>query len=302
MFLPLEKKTDRVLKLTEEAIGLNAANYTVWQYRREVIQALGIPNVLSAEGLNQKFQEEFKFSLSMIDENPKNYQVWHHRKILVSWAAGYDEETGKISPQCENHGQDLLEQELELTALLIEKDVKNYHAWQHRQWLLTTFSNYSGEIEFISTLLNEDVRNNSAWNQRYFVVVNSKNITAKMLNDEMEYAWNQILKARSNESAWNYLRGLIDLKSDLDVPFYKEIPDKFQELFSSAGVRSIPMLALMLDLIDEDLARGSESDKKYKQALEICDLLSEQIDTIRKSYWAYLKNRMVDSYSARFST
>lgn len=29
--------------------------------------------------------------------------------------------------------------ELEFTADILDMDAKNYHAWQYRQWVLTTF-------------------------------------------------------------------------------------------------------------------------------------------------------------------
>ena len=38
-------------------------------------------------------------------------------------------------------------------------DQKNYHAWQHRQWVLQTFNLFDQELEFIDKLLLEDVRN-----------------------------------------------------------------------------------------------------------------------------------------------
>lgn len=30
--------------------------------------------------------------------------------------------------------------ELEFTADILDMDTKNYHAWQYRQWVLTTFT------------------------------------------------------------------------------------------------------------------------------------------------------------------
>ena len=41
---------------------------------------------------------------------------------------------------------------------ILEKDQKNYHAWQHRQWVLQTFNLWKGEIEYVDRLLQEDIR------------------------------------------------------------------------------------------------------------------------------------------------
>ncbi|CAK5031523.1 unnamed protein product [Meloidogyne enterolobii] len=54
----------RVLELTTTCISLNAANYSVWNYRRKVLRALGL-----------NIEDELKYCETVIGENPKNYQV-----------------------------------------------------------------------------------------------------------------------------------------------------------------------------------------------------------------------------------
>jgi protein farnesyltransferase/geranylgeranyltransferase type-1 subunit alpha len=72
------------------------------QYRREILRALGAD-----------ISDELLYCEEMIYDNPKNYQVWHHRKTLVN-------ESGKF------------EGELAFTALQLQEEPKNYHAWQYR--------------------------------------------------------------------------------------------------------------------------------------------------------------------------
>lgn len=55
-----------------------------------------------------------------LQDNPKNYQVWHHRRVIVEWLN---------DPSFE----------LELTEAILDIDAKNYHAWQHRQWAMLTY-------------------------------------------------------------------------------------------------------------------------------------------------------------------
>ena len=43
---------------------LNPANYTVWNYRRQVLKAI-----------DADLREEMQYSREMIEEHPKNYQV-----------------------------------------------------------------------------------------------------------------------------------------------------------------------------------------------------------------------------------
>ena len=104
-----------------------------------MLKELNIPQVMKNQSLSPEFEEEMTFSKDMIEENNKNYQVWHHRRILVTWAAGYDEDTVKHSLEDDKDCDAILKRELKLTSELLNKDSKNYHAWQHRQWVLKIF-------------------------------------------------------------------------------------------------------------------------------------------------------------------
>ena len=63
--LKSQEKSERALALTKDALDLNPANYTVWQYRREILRYL-----------NKDLKEELKYNRGMIEVNEKNYQVW----------------------------------------------------------------------------------------------------------------------------------------------------------------------------------------------------------------------------------
>lgn len=78
-------------------------------YRRDILKAL-----------NKNLTDELQYVEEMIYSNPKNYQVWHHRRVIVERF---------------QHG----EGELEVTEAVLKLDAKNYHAWQHRQWAIKTF-------------------------------------------------------------------------------------------------------------------------------------------------------------------
>ena len=74
--------------------------------------------------------------------------------------------------------------ELEFIESILNLDAKNYHAWQHRQWVIKEFTLWDNELEYVNKLLNEDIRNNSAWNQRYFVISNTTGFTDKVIKKE----------------------------------------------------------------------------------------------------------------------
>jgi len=97
----------------------------------------------------------------------KNYQVWHHRRLLLTYI--YSKDAATKNP-------DLLLKELKFIEKVFEEDSKNYHTWSYRQWILSNFNRdelWAVEIPFIERLIDEDVRNNSAWHHRFFVVFDS---------------------------------------------------------------------------------------------------------------------------------
>ena len=60
--------------MTTDCIKQNPANYTVWEYRRQIIKALNI-----------ELDSEFAWTSSIIARNIKNFQVWHHRQVSTTF-------------------------------------------------------------------------------------------------------------------------------------------------------------------------------------------------------------------------
>eukprot|EP00245_Coleochaete_scutata_P000770 TRINITY_DN10926_c0_g2_i1.p1 TRINITY_DN10926_c0_g2~~TRINITY_DN10926_c0_g2_i1.p1 ORF type:complete len:193 (-),score=17.72 TRINITY_DN10926_c0_g2_i1:40-618(-) len=107
-----QEKSERALDLTAIVITMNAANYTVWHYRRLVLEAL-----------HSDLEDELEYIDFIVEDNPKNYQLWYHRR----WVAGKRGVSGAK-----------VKRELDFTAEQLENDSKNYHAWSHRQvWSLS---------------------------------------------------------------------------------------------------------------------------------------------------------------------
>lgn len=61
-----QEKSGRVLTLLEDVLQRNPANYTAWQYRREVLEEVGCD-----------VERELEFVGDATESNPKNYQVWY---------------------------------------------------------------------------------------------------------------------------------------------------------------------------------------------------------------------------------
>ena len=107
--------------------------------------------------LNLDLRGEIKYINDKALRYEKNYQIWHHRQLVID---RLDDPSG----------------ETEFIARMFEKDAKNYHVWSYRQWLVKRFRfwddepRYTAELDYLNWLLKEDVRNNSAWNHRFFLI------------------------------------------------------------------------------------------------------------------------------------
>ncbi|XP_033607812.1 protein farnesyltransferase/geranylgeranyltransferase type-1 subunit alpha isoform X2 [Cryptotermes secundus] len=251
------EKSERALQLTKDALDLNPANYTVWQYRREILKHL-----------NKDLIPELHYVKEVIEDNPKNYQVWHHRRVIVEWLQ---------DPSYE----------LSFTKTVLSQDSKNYHAWQHRQWVIRTFKLFENELQYVDHLLEDDIRNNSAWNQRYFVINNTTGFKPDVVEQELAFTLEKIKKVTNNESAWNYLRGVL-LHHSGGLSQVQNVRKVCEELYSS-GNRSPLLLAFLVDICEENIERadGDKADSLH-QAVQLCDMLANEYDTIRREYWNYI--------------
>jgi len=247
--LQKDERSERALQLTADVISLNAANYTVWYYRRMLL-----------DSLKTDLYKELEFVTRIGRENPKNYQIWQHRKVVVE----------KSSESAA---------ELAFTSDMIDEDGgKNYHAWAHRQWVIETYGLWDKELEFVDGCLKLDLRNNSAWNQRYFVVSKWQKLTKPVISDEIQYALKYILKAPNNQSPWAYLKGVLLNQKYSDFPEIKASCLQLKEKFVSCP----HVVSLLVDINEQE----NTADSKV-MAKELCGALANSLDNIRQKYWNY---------------
>lgn len=250
--------SERALTLTKDALRLNAANYTVWHYRRDILKHLGLD-----------LNEELAYVEEVILDNPKNYQVWHHRRVIIEWLNDPSHE-------------------LDFTAKVLGMDAKNYHAWQHRQWVIRSYNLWDDELAYTDFLISQDIRNNSAWNQRFFVIEH-KGLSPVLVKDELNYTMSRIQVIKNNESSWSYLRGVLQRSGDSLITN----PDVvvFAEGLYGNGVRSPYLLAFLFDVyVEKTLSKPGADDFSINKvrAFEICELLENKHDIVRNKYWKYM--------------
>ncbi|CAE1317795.1 FNTA [Acanthosepion pharaonis] len=172
---------------------------------------------------------------------------------------------------------------------------KNYHAWQHRQWVLKTYSLWDKELNYVDKLLSLDLRNNSAWNHRYFVICNTSKYTDEVIESEINYTWDYIEQTPHNESAWNYLKGVLMLNGLREYP---QVLEKCLHLYDK-NCRSPYLLACLIDIYEDQLETNPTNQKQIlNKALELCELLAEEHDLIRQEYWRYISQSLSTEYGS----
>ncbi|KAI0428484.1 prenyltransferase alpha subunit [Xylaria sp. FL1042] len=279
----VKEHTPRCLRLTEHIIDMNPSHYTVWLYRFDIVKALGIPISAELGWLNDVSLEHLK-----------NYQIWHHRQLLLDlhYPTLQSDADAVAALAADEHN---------FLADILGRDTKNYHVWSYRQYLVRKLGLWDsiGEIPSIELLISEDVRNNSAWSHRFFLVFdNPKQSTPEshsteydpkvptdIIDREISYTQEKIGLAPQNQSPWNYLRGVL-VKGGKPLGTVREFVETFVTALGEEQeeVRSSHALDLLADIYKE----AGEKDKA-----DLClRRLGEKWDRIREAYWAYRRRQL----------
>ncbi|GAB0138563.1 hypothetical protein EsDP_00006793 [Epichloe bromicola] len=267
----------RCLRLTEHIISMNPAHYTVWLYRFKIVQTLKLP-----------VPEEIDWLNAVALSNLKNYQIWHHRQLLMDYyfpVIASDEETIKK----------LARTEIQFVNAMLDEDTKNYHVWSYRQYLVRKLGMWNvSELAATQNLIEDDIRNNSAWAHRFFLVfsdpatstpnlpatAHDPEVPAPIVDRELSYAKEKIVLAPQNQSGWNYLRGVLAKGGrclsdvvEFSEQFVKDLGEEGEQVKSSHA----------LDLLADAYCQSGETSRA-----KLClQRLWEKWDPIREGYWKH---------------
>ncbi|KAJ3407252.1 hypothetical protein CcCBS67573_g01121 [Chytriomyces confervae] len=260
----VDERSKRVLDLTAVIIDMNPAHYTVWKVRQDCLFAT-----------EADLKAELQYASNVGFEHHKNYQVWHHREIVVT-RIGHDE--------------DVIRGELRYINEQLDADCKNYHAWSYRQWLVKHFQFWEQELADVDKLITSDFRNNSAWNHRFFVLsTRPEGVSETTMDKELEYCQKYIQIAPNNESPWNYMKGILkkfntskERQSRVENDVKKLVEGKNEFVVHAAGF----LLNLLESKISDTLLSSDERSSAISEASQVCkDLM--QNDMIRMKFWSY---------------
>ncbi|KAL1999665.1 hypothetical protein VTN02DRAFT_4192 [Thermoascus thermophilus] len=217
------------------------------------------------------------------------------------------------------HFPTLPPQEPDFLMEMFSRDSKNYHVWTYRHWLVRHFNLWDSDREMrdVEALIDADVRNNSAWNHRYVLRFAPRSdspdagmhnsgkpgaagekgrlgvVDEDLIDAELEYARSKILLAPENRSPWSYARGVLRA-AGRPLSDWKELAGRFvTEETDSEGnvvhvhVKSSLAVEWLADVYAEEVETAGEDAGKQEEAVRMLTLLKEKYDPIRKNYWDY---------------
>lgn len=147
------------------------------------------------------------------------------------------------------------------------------------------------ETMFTEKMLASDVRNNSAWNQRFFLIKQRGKIDFFLVKKEFAFVVDKIKIVIDNESAWNYLRGVLELFKELKkLPQYDDFTSFIENEFYEKHNNNRHLISFLIDAKIEMVLEVFESNELIhsQKIFQLCNLMAERFDKTRKSYWKFI--------------
>ncbi|KAI1952419.1 Rab geranylgeranyltransferase [Ophidiomyces ophidiicola] len=176
--------SEALLPKTSELLAENAEYYSIWNYRRLILQAQ-LENVKmnadSSDAGSQRqemarnlLREELAFLIPLLRQYPKCYWIWNHRLWVL------EQTVGQLSrPLARRFWQE----ELALVGKMLSLDARNFHGWGYRRKIVSvievlgedrgdvedgvkTLSLAQDELNYTTKMIGANLSNFSAWHNR----------------------------------------------------------------------------------------------------------------------------------------
>ncbi|KAE8352366.1 hypothetical protein BDV28DRAFT_135247 [Aspergillus coremiiformis] len=274
--------TPETLQKISELLTKNPEYYTVWNYRRRVLQH-GFSQATSsdlgeaaADQITVLIKNDLLFLIPLLRSFPKCYWIWNYRLWLL-------DEAKRLLPL--PISRNIWEEELALVGKMLSLDSRNFHGWGYRRVVVGTLETLTfeeqgqsmaqTEFEYAKKMIGTNLSNFSAWHYRTKLIqrlLNEKSASdaerKKMLDAELELI-HRALCDPYDQSLWFYHQNLM-CTFDPVVSGQTMAPNLHQSERLDYLRREIEEIQDMLD--------GAEDCKYIYQALIDCTVLVSKVE------------------------
>lgn len=296
-------------------IGLNPDFYTLWNYRKDIVNAF----VEAGQDKASLCQGELDLTETAFRKNPKAYSAWTHREWVI------------------DQGVSDMDRELTLCAKMLSLDHRNFHCWNYRRYVAARIGwdkCMQSEFDFSRQKINENFSNYSAWHYRSVLIpmllaTASAKEKSEFLDKEFELVKQAFFTEPEDQSAWLYHRWLLSrvfvtgvdlpIGISLGTPLFDKTPstDKNEALAHESQIRVLQReiascrelcavesgckwvlltLAVLLGGLEAcSEASSSSSSSKQENITEVCHIFEELrgLDPLRSNYYEHLSQRLM---------
>uniref|UniRef100_A0A1L8DUF8 Geranylgeranyl transferase type-2 subunit alpha n=1 Tax=Nyssomyia neivai TaxID=330878 RepID=A0A1L8DUF8_9DIPT len=198
-----------LLDLTRKLLSSNPDIYTLWNIRRECINALR--ETLQEDELKELHTGDLHFTEQCLQVNPKSYGAWHHRSWILETRPDPD-----------------WKREVDLCTRYLKLDERNFHCWDYRRYVAEKAGvTPESELMFCTEKIEKNFSNYSSWHYRSKLLPilfphadPQRAINEEKLRSELELVLTAAFTDPKDSSAWFYQRWLLgfsELPLDLAV-------------------------------------------------------------------------------------
>ena len=193
------------LKLSEELLMANNDIQTLWNLRRNALEAKEKRNDVTDEQRAKQYVHELSLTETCLKKNFKSYGTWLHRQWCLKRANTCGLTTH--APQLAWHS------ELKLCDTLLAVDERNFHCWKHRFYVIEQGAlSLLDELTFTHDKICSNFSNYSAWHYRSKLLSQlyaREQIDVDAFRREVELVENALYTDPSDQSAWIYQKWLL---------------------------------------------------------------------------------------------
>jgi geranylgeranyl transferase type-2 subunit alpha len=233
-----------VLALTSKLLTLNPEYYTIWNYRRIILQHLFDTSATPAkrpdastdgptdgptdgsteaasrhDDILQSIASDLRFLIPLLLKFPKCYWIWNHRLWLL------EQSTTQLSPSA---SAQIWQEELGLVSKMLARDSRNFHAWDYRRYVVRhleqlpaiTTSMTESEFDYTTKMIKTNLSNFSAWHNRSKLIPRllderdaNDEARRKLLESEFALIWQALNTDPFDQSLWFYHQFLMSTHS-----------------------------------------------------------------------------------------